>query len=196
MCSTIITEPALSCGSESRKTRIETGNTGRSPDRLSRSLVEVNPEKQGLKLIDALLTLLRKNRCLVEVNPEKQGLKQMWQWMARLSRVSCGSESRKTRIETGANSRVSLALRRVSCGSESRKTRIETTGQSGPSAPARGSCLVEVNPEKQGLKSRLKREEVERKGKGITNKHNIIRRVIGHTHRPLYYPKSVSEFPR
>ena len=59
--------------SESRKTRIETQGAyhGRG---VGGGVVEVNPEKQGLKLVAALM-LANIASPVVEVNPEKQGLK-------------------------------------------------------------------------------------------------------------------------
>ena len=67
---------AIPCGSESRKTRIETELACLLRlTRPSAVLVEVNPEKQGLKLKEFWPRLDDKASYLVEVNPEKQGLK-------------------------------------------------------------------------------------------------------------------------
>ena len=67
---------------------------------------------------------------------------------SRRGQAACGSESRKTRIETMLRSDSSNCS--VTCGSESRKTRIETQGMAKPRQVSQR--LVEVNPEKQGLK--------------------------------------------
>ena len=68
----------------------------------------------------------------MEVNPEKQGLKPKYRGGIQLP--STGTDA---------------------CGSESRKTRIETMGQ-GHTRPLPETLrrVVEVNPEKQGLKQR------------------------------------------
>ena len=61
---------------------------------------------------------------VVEVNPEKQGLKPTVHRSLVLQFSSRRSESRKTRIETGKP--MALRVRTRGRRSESRKTRIET----------------------------------------------------------------------
>ena len=89
-------------------------------------LVEVNPEKQGLKP-GRRISCKPCRASLVEVNPEKQGLKPVGEMEPPELQPACGSESRKTRIETRCPWRMIWAFH----------------------------ILVEVNPEKQGLKHRL-----------------------------------------
>ena len=88
-------------------------------------------------------------RIVVEVNPEKQGLKRWLRKQSRVNTYGCRSESRKTRIETSLSDGAWLTTT-ACCRSESRKTRIETRVQ--VHCPNPLIAVVEVNPEKQGLK--------------------------------------------